>query len=477
LAVHDLEAGVEQRRADGGDDVGVVVGQGHPVVGADLGLGRAAGRGRLAAADPGDRLDEAVVHAVVVGTDVDVQLRRGRDDVRLRARLQHAHGDDAELERRELARHDGLQPRHDRGRDDDRVDRVVRHRAVPTLAVHDDLEVLRARHRRPGPQVHAAGALGADVLPDDDVRPRQPVDETVLDHRDRAVAGLLGGLEERDEGARPGVPGPREQRGGAEQPGHVEVVAAGVHRRPLHAVAVEPDVGRGVGQPRRLGDRQPVHVRPEHHHRAGLAVAVVAQHPDDTGAADALGHLEAELAEPGGADRGAAVLAVRQLGMGVQVGVGALEPVETGEAGEHGVGGGRGGVRHAATVVGLLIASADEHGAAVPGPAGGATRLLRTDSLNPQEKSMSSLPTHTDVVVPAGVRGPRFRPPAGASTAESLDLNGEWRFRLFDEARTGADPADDGAGWDTIAVPGHWQLAGVPDAWPYGKPAYTNVLF
>src|SRR5690606_23316235 len=30
---------------------------------------------------------------------------------------------------------------------------------------------------------------------------------------------------------------------------------------------------------------------------------------------------------------------------------------------------------------------------------------------------------------------------------------------------------------DTIAVPGHWQLAGAPDAWPYGKPAYTNVLF
>src|SRR5690606_24337665 len=83
----------------------------------------------------------------------------------------------------------------------------------------------------------------------------------------------------------------------------------------------------------------------------------------------------------------------------------------------------------------------------------------------------------TDVVVPAGVRGPRFRPPAGASTAESLDLNGEWRFRLVDEARTGADPADVGAGWDTIAVPGHWQLAGAPDAWPYGKPAYTNVLF
>ena len=74
----------------------------------------------------------------------------------------------------------------------------------------------------------------------------------------------------------------------------------------------------------------------------------------------------------------------------------------------------------------------------------GATRLLRTDSSNPQENSMSVRPTHTDVVVPAGVREPRFRPPAGTS-AETLDLNGDWRFRLFGEAVTGADAGDDGS--------------------------------
>ncbi|WP_420114862.1 glycoside hydrolase family 2 TIM barrel-domain containing protein [Pseudactinotalea sp.] len=90
---------------------------------------------------------------------------------------------------------------------------------------------------------------------------------------------------------------------------------------------------------------------------------------------------------------------------------------------------------------------------------------------------MAARPTHTDVVVPSGVRGPRFKEPEGSSTAERLDLAGDWRFRLFDEAITGADPADRGADWDTLAVPGHWQLAGAPDAWPYGKPAYTNVLF
>ena len=26
-------------------------------------------------------------------------------------------------------------------------------------------------------------------------------------------------------------------------------------------------------------------------------------------------------------------------------------------------------------------------------------------------------------------------------------------------------------------MPGHWQLAEAPDAWPYGKPAYTNVAY
>jgi beta-galactosidase len=85
--------------------------------------------------------------------------------------------------------------------------------------------------------------------------------------------------------------------------------------------------------------------------------------------------------------------------------------------------------------------------------------------------------THESVVVPQGVRPARFRLPAGASDAGAVLLDGPWRFRLFPEARTDADPADPGDGWDTLDVPGHWQLAGAPDAWPYGTPAYTNVLF
>lgn len=87
------------------------------------------------------------------------------------------------------------------------------------------------------------------------------------------------------------------------------------------------------------------------------------------------------------------------------------------------------------------------------------------------------MPRHDTVSLPTGTVPARFRPPTGASDAASVSLDGPWRFRLFPTAETGADPADRGDGWDTIEVPGHWQLAGAPDTWPYGTPAYSNVLY
>jgi beta-galactosidase len=62
----------------------------------------------------------------------------------------------------------------------------------------------------------------------------------------------------------------------------------------------------------------------------------------------------------------------------------------------------------------------------------------------------------------------------GRSDAPSLDLSGDWRFRL--SPRAGADlgftdPGFDDRGWATLPVPSHWQLHG------YGAPAYTNVLY
>ncbi|NEA35583.1 glycoside hydrolase family 2 TIM barrel-domain containing protein [Streptomyces sp. SID13031] len=52
-----------------------------------------------------------------------------------------------------------------------------------------------------------------------------------------------------------------------------------------------------------------------------------------------------------------------------------------------------------------------------------------------------------------------------------VSLGGEWSFRLSPSLAEAPDDLKDPdvSGWDTIAVPGHWQLSG------YGAPAYTNI--
>lgn len=68
-----------------------------------------------------------------------------------------------------------------------------------------------------------------------------------------------------------------------------------------------------------------------------------------------------------------------------------------------------------------------------------------------------------------------------ASDAPTLDLKGDWAFRLLPDlgavtAGFEAEDYDDG-GWDRLAVPSCWQMAGLPDHPRYGLPAYTNVIF
>jgi beta-galactosidase len=79
---------------------------------------------------------------------------------------------------------------------------------------------------------------------------------------------------------------------------------------------------------------------------------------------------------------------------------------------------------------------------------------------------------HEDVTPGAGLRPPRARV---ASDAPEVDLDGSWRFRLRPVAEPETDgfehPGYDDSGWDTLAVPSHWQLHG------HGLPAYTNVQF
>ena len=92
------------------------------------------------------------------------------------------------------------------------------------------------------------------------------------------------------------------------------------------------------------------------------------------------------------------------------------------------------------------------------------------------------MPHHTDTgyvdeISPGS--GRRIAPRADLrTTAPSLGLGGEWRFRLYPsaaEADAAAPRADyDDSGWDTIDVPSHWVLRG-DGRW--GRPVYTNVKY
>ncbi|TCN39120.1 beta-galactosidase [Kribbella orskensis] len=70
----------------------------------------------------------------------------------------------------------------------------------------------------------------------------------------------------------------------------------------------------------------------------------------------------------------------------------------------------------------------------------------------------------------AGVLPPRARLDDDSAR---ISLSGDWSFRLSPSLAEAPDDLKDPdtSAWDTITVPGHWQLSG------YGAPAYTNVVY
>ena len=103
--------------------------------------------------------------------------------------------------------------------------------------------------------------------------------------------------------------------GETEQPGHVRVVAAGVHDVDLAAVGETLLRGRRVGQAGRLAHRIRIHVRAEPDRGSGA----VREHADDPGRADAFGDGEAERLQILGDDRRSARLREGDLRVLMQV--------------------------------------------------------------------------------------------------------------------------------------------------------------
>jgi beta-galactosidase len=95
---------------------------------------------------------------------------------------------------------------------------------------------------------------------------------------------------------------------------------------------------------------------------------------------------------------------------------------------------------------------------------------------------MSELVLASDYVEDRSPGRGRSRPRAAfASTAQRLEINGLWRFRLATGLRnltSGFESPDfDDRKWEKIDVPSCWQMTGIPGPPRYGAPAYTNVIY
>jgi hypothetical protein len=130
--------------------------------------------------------------------------------------------------------------------------------------------------------------------------------QPVGDHGRRPAAGLLGGLPDDDERARPCAAGRGRCVRGSREPGDVQIVAAGMH----HAVD-----GGGVLETGGLLDRQRVHVSAQPHGRA----VTMDEDPDHSGATDAFRHGVAGRTQPRGEFRCGAVLLEGELRVAVEV--------------------------------------------------------------------------------------------------------------------------------------------------------------
>ena len=129
---------------------------------------------------------------------------------------------------------------------------------------------------------------------------RKAREQSVVEHAAGALAALFGRLTDEHDRARPADLVAGQILGHADQVGHVDVVAAGVHHADRRAVLVLHLDLRGVGQAGVLDDRQRIEIGPQHQRRPGA----VLEHAHDAVAADAGVHFDAglfpELGQPGG---------------------------------------------------------------------------------------------------------------------------------------------------------------------------------
>jgi len=219
-----------------------------------------------------------------------------------------ADADHRRVERGHVAAHDALQAEHElRLRVGDVGRKVGLRAAMAADTAEGDLPAVGRGQERPDGGAEMRGRETRRVMQPVDRIAGEAFEQPVGEHGVGAAAALLRRLEDHDRGAGEiRVLGEIARR--AEQHRGVAVMAAGMHLA---------RIGRGIGQPGQLLQRQAVHVGAQAD--GPLARPLAADHPDHAGPADALGDLDAPVAHVLRDECGRAMLFQPEFRMGVDV--------------------------------------------------------------------------------------------------------------------------------------------------------------
>lgn len=121
----------------------------------------------------------------------------------------------------------------------------MRHGGMAARRLEGEVELARTRHHRSVMHDDLAGSHIRPIVQAENIADRKAFEKAGIEHQLGAAIALLGRLEDKIDRA-PELTGEREIGGGAEEHGHMAVMAAGMHRaRDLRAMGKAVVLGHG----------------------------------------------------------------------------------------------------------------------------------------------------------------------------------------------------------------------------------------
>ena len=256
-----------------------------------------------------DRPLDQRLRFAVEAADRAPQHRVVGDDVPRFAGVHLRDTDHRRLARMHVASDDGLQGQHQLAADHQRINALVRHRGMATMATHRDLESAGSGHHRPGHHRHLTDRDSRPVVQAKHGVYRKRIEQAVGYHHRRATLRLLGGLEDEVYAA--------VEVELVHLLGHVARSAKQHRRVPVMTTGVhQAGTGRSVGEIVLLQQRQRIHIGAKPYRPR---TATLAQGRDNARPGQAAMDLQSVAGQLACHQIGGAPLIESELGVGVYV--------------------------------------------------------------------------------------------------------------------------------------------------------------